>query len=117
MRLLISSLVFFAVAAFALPATAKDFPYRRNVTLSVGESIVLKGVRSGDCSDEVPSWNSIAKRLPKPRLGTLSDGGPGTVQSNSCGKRVAGRGVLFTAKAKGTERFVIYDDTINVTVK
>ena len=102
---------------FALPVAAENFPYRRDVTLSVGKSAVLKGVRSGDCSDKAPSWSSIAKKLPKSKLGSFSDGGAGTVNSNSCGKRVGARGVKYTAKTKGSEQFVVYDDQISVTVK
>lgn len=105
-------------AVLAAPAAAADFPYRRNVTLTVGQAVVLKGVRGGDCSPtDAPSWGKIKGKLPKAKLGTFSDGGAGTVQSNSCGKRVAARGVKFTAKAKGSEQFVVYDDEIKVTVK
>ena len=102
----------------AVPAMAGDFPYRRNVTLSVGQTIVLKGVRSGECStSNAPSWGRVKGKLPASKLGTFSDGGAGTVQSDSCGKRVAARGVKFTAKRAGSEKFVVYDDAISVTVK
>lgn len=114
---MLAGLVAMVGVAFALPAAAKDFPYNRNVTLSVGKSIILKGVRSSDCSDDVRSWSSVAKRLPKSKLGTFSDGGEGTVKSNSCGKVVGARGVRFTAKTKGTEQFVVFDDAIKVTVQ
>jgi len=117
MKLLASGFAAAMIFAFTLPADAKDFPYRRNVTLSVGGSTVLKGVRSGDCSDSAPSWSRVSRGLPKSKLGSFSDGGEGTVKSNSCGQRVGARGVRFTAKTKGTERFVIFDDTISVTVK
>jgi len=100
-----------------LSASAAEFPYRRDVTLSVGKSIVLKGVRGNDCSERAPSWSHIAPGLPKSSTGTFSDGGTGTVLSNSCGKTVGARGVKFTAKQKGSESFVVYDDKISVTVQ
>ena len=114
----VSFLTGFATLALAVPASAGDFQYRRDVTLSVGQSIVLKGVRSGECSTtEPPAWNNVKGKLPASTLGTFSDGGAGTVQSNSCGKRVAARGVKFKASRKGEERFVVFDDAIRVTVK
>ena len=100
-----------------LPSIAVEFSYRRNVTLSVGKSVILKGVRGVDCSDRAPTWSHIAGGLPKSQTGTFSDGGAGTVLSNSCGKSVGARGVKFTAKSKGTENFTVYEDTINVTVE
>jgi len=105
-------------AIMTVSAAAAEFPYRRNVTLSVGQSVVLKGVRGADCSKTAaPSWGKIKGRLPKATLGTFSDGGAGTTKSNSCGGVVAARGVKFTAKTKGKEKFVVYDDAISVTVK
>lgn len=117
MNLLASGLAAAMILAFALPTEAKDFPYKRNVTLSVGSSTVLKGVRNGDCSDNPPSWSKVSLRLPKSKLGRFSDAGEGTVKSNSCGQRVGARGVRFTARTKGTERFIVFDDEISVTVK
>src|SRR5690606_20167309 len=60
MKLLACGLAAATIFAFAVPAAAKDFPYKRNVTLSVGGSTVLKGVRSGDCSDNPPSWSKVS---------------------------------------------------------
>lgn len=118
MRLLSLSIAAALIASFTVPAIARDFPYKRNVSLSVGQSVVLKGVRSGSCSTtKAPSWGDVSGKLPKPKLGTLSDGGAGMVNSTSCNGRTAARGVKFTAKKTGSERFVVFDDTISVTVK
>lgn len=111
----------FATATFlaigCASADAKDIGYRKYVTLKVGQSAVLKGVRSG-CEEKVaPTWNRIRSRLPKSRTGAFSDGGAGTVRSKSCKGRVPARAVRFTAKTPGTETLVIYNDGVRVTVK
>lgn len=110
------------IAVLAGPATAQDIKYHRSVTLSVGQSIVLKGVRNSNCGTRAPSWQSIAKKLPASRLGTYSDGGTGTVKSNHCFNTygvhyVPARGVRFTAKARGTEKLKIFQDPVSITVK
>lgn len=105
------------VASMAGSAYAKDFPYHKHATLKVGQSIILKGVR-GNCEDTTaPTWARIRGRLPKSKTGKFSDGGAGTVRSDSCGKRVVARGVRFTATTKGRENLVIYNDGSRITVK
>jgi hypothetical protein len=105
------------ICAAALPAFAADFLYRRNVDLVVGQSIVVKGVRSDDCTDKPPAWSGIKVKLPSAKLGSFSDGGAGTIKSNSCGKVVGARGIRFTAAAKGSETLTVLDDPVSVTVR
>lgn len=121
-----SSAALLISAAFLLtPATsslAKDIPYHRSVTLKVGQTIVLKGVRSSNCGTEAPSWQTISKKLPASKLGSYSDGGAGTVKSNHCFNTygihyVPARGVRFTAKTRGTEKLKIFLDPVSITVK
>ena len=100
----------------ASSAYAADIPYRKTVTLNVGQSIILKGVRA-ECNDtRAPSFASL-NRLPKPKTGVLSDGGAGTLNSNHCKKNVPARAIKFTAKTKGTETIEIYNDKVSITVK
>lgn len=106
----------FALVLFTDGALAQNIPYRPNVTLQVGESIILKGVRGNDCG-AAPMWNHIAGRMPRSKLGRLSDGGRGVTDSGSCGKRVPARAVKFTAQRAGSERIVVFDDPISITVK
>lgn len=106
----------------AQPAAAGDFAYHRSVSLKVGQSIVLKGVRNHNCGTRPPGWASIQRQLPKSKLGSFSDGGTGTVQSNFCRerhdiKRVAARGVRFTARTRGQERLTILRDPVSITVR
>lgn len=94
---------------------AGDIPYQRSVSLSVGQSTILKGVRTECDGNRAPSFASL--RLPKPKTGRLSNGGTGTVESGSCGKTVPARAIKFTATKKGSESITIYKDRIKITVK
>ena len=111
--------IFAAVATgiMTLPAFSGDFPFRQNVTLKVGQSTILKGVRPRNCDDRAPTWGEVRNRLPRPKTGKYSDGGAGTVISDSCGKRVKARGIKFTATKQGTESLNILNDRVNITVK
>ena len=110
--------IFVSVSVLAIlnaTAWAGDIPYRSEVELKVGQSAILKGVR-GQCNDKrAPRFSSL-NRLPKPKTGRLSDGGRGTVESDSCGKTVPARAIKFTATKKGSERLTIYKDRIKITV-
>lgn len=96
-------------------AAAQTFQYRRDVTLRVGESVILKGVR-WDCGNRAPSWRQIAAGIPESSLGRFSDGGAGTTKSNRCNAVVGARGVRFTATKPGSETLTIYDDRIRIRV-
>ncbi|PCI05472.1 MAG: hypothetical protein COB78_02395 [Hyphomicrobiales bacterium] len=98
-------------------ARAENFKYYTKVTLVVGDSIILKGVRGRKCGKKAPGWGWIWKKLPKSKTGSFSNGGKGTVLSNSCGGTVGARGVKFTAKKAGRERLKIYGDTVHIIVK
>lgn len=111
--LLLSSLIF---AMWCGGASAEGIPYRRHVTLKVGEAVVLKGVR-GDCGAPAPSWSRLSPHLPPTTLGRFSDGGPGEVSSKSCKGMTPARAVRFTATQKGSETLLIFEDTVSVTVE
>lgn len=113
-----SSSIWWFIPALVLTcgsAAAQNIPYKASVTIAVGKSMVLKGVR-GPCGGPAPSWDQVGAKLPKTTLGRFSDGGVGTVVSRSCNGTTAARGVRFTATAKGAESFVIFDDPISITV-
>lgn len=108
------------IVPFALsvpPAQAVDFKYRSEVSLNVGQSVILKGVRNADCEDKAPDWGHINGRLPKSKLGQFADGGAGSVLSRSCGGKVGARGVKFIAGKPGTETLIIFKDQVSITVK
>lgn len=107
------------VAFIALPATshAKDMPYKRSVTLKVGQSTLVKGIRHRDCGKPARAFSHYRPQLPRTSLGTFSDGGVGTTRSDRCGGVVPARGVLFTAKQRGTERLNIMGDPVTITVR
>ena len=94
---------------------AKDIPYYDKVRLKVGQSIVLKGVRTRCNGKTAPKFSRLTK-LPKPKLGVLVDGGAGTVLSKNCDRRVPARAIRFKATKKGRETITIYDDRVSIRV-
>lgn len=112
---LIATIIFSVVTAFA--ADTENFLFYNTVRLEVGESLVLKGVRSSDCGDKAPRWGGIRLKLPRSKTGSYSNGGIGTVNSISCGGKVAARGVKFTAKKAGKEKLKIFGDVVKITVR
>ncbi len=105
-----------ASVAMCTSAIAQAIPYRNNVTLKVGQTAVLKGVR-GECGSAPPAWNQLRSGLPPTALGRFSDGGLGTVNSNTCKGTTPARAVRFTATKTGSESLVIYQDAVSITVE
>lgn len=75
---------FCLLLAFSTPSYASDFKYRRNVSIKIGQKVVIYGVRNRDCGAKAPAWDDIADELPKSTLGEFSDGGAGTTDSKIC---------------------------------
>ncbi len=115
-KTIVSMLAVMSVAA-ASEASAQSFPFNRNVTLKVGQSIVLKGVRGASCGQPPGGWRSVAGQLPQTAIGRYSDGGVGTVESSFCRGTTPARGVRFTATKPGSESLVIFGDQISVNVQ
>jgi hypothetical protein len=105
-----------AVAAGLMTSSAfaQNIPFSPNVSVRVGQSVVLKGVRS-ECGQPAMAFKQL-NRIPKSSLGRLSDGGVGTTQSRACGGSTPARAIRFTAQKAGSEQLTIYDDVINITV-
>lgn len=101
----------------SLPAQANDFHYHRSVTLKVGESDVIYGIRRSDCGDTAPAWDSVQARLPHSSLGAFSDGGEGTVRSKRCDAIVGARGIRFTGQKTGSETITLFGDPVKITVQ
>lgn len=102
--------LFLPVAAFAQDNVIE---YRERVTLSVGQSAVIHGIR-GECG-QAPVKSEI--ELPAIKTGTLSLGKDGRRQSRSCGGPTPAIEVIFTATTKGRESFEVEGDKISVRVK
>ena len=96
---------------------ARDIPYRSSVSLKVGQSTVLKGVRDRKCGPRAPSWNQVKRKLPRSKIGKFSNGGVGTVDSDFCKGKVAARGVRFTATKAGKQTLSVYGDRTKISVK
>jgi len=103
------------MAMVSASAVAQEIPYRKSVTLSVGQSAIIHGAR-GECGEAPPTWSRVAERLPIVGLGTFSDGGEGTRHSRSCGGPTPARAVRFTATTPGHEQIELFRDPIDITV-
>jgi len=102
---------------FASSASAEQIPYNSKITMKVGQTVTLKGVRTRCNGTRAPRYFAIRGKFPKVNIGEFKDGGAGTVLSKSCGKEVPGRAVLFKATKKGRAEFELYKDTFVITVR
>ena len=99
-----------------LPAQAQEIPYQKNVSLQVGESAIIYGVR-GECGQPAPSWEDIAKQLPTISAGRFSDGGIGTRWSRACRGATPARAIQYTAITDGNDQLILFQDPVNIEVK
>lgn len=104
-----------AIGLMTSSVVAQNIPFSPNVSVRVGQSVVLKGVRGSECGKPALAFRQLSQ-LPKSSLGSLSDGGVGTTQSRACGGATPARAIKFTAQKVGSEQLTIYDDVINITV-
>jgi hypothetical protein len=103
-----------SLALLPLAASAETtIKYRKSVSVQVGQSIVVHGIR-GECGAE-PNLSSVT--LPKLETGELSLGKMGERTSNRCGGMTPAVEVIFTATKAGREKFEIEGDPISVRVK
>tara|TARA_R110000751_G_scaffold288076_4_gene393328 strand:+ start:186188 stop:186529 length:342 start_codon:yes stop_codon:yes gene_type:complete len=108
----------FAVACLvATTAWAGQIPYHPKATLKVGQTVILKGVRTKCDGKRAPGFFSLRSKFPKVKIGVFKDGGKGTVNSKSCNKEVPARAIVFKATKKGKASFQLYGDKFVVTVK
>jgi len=102
-----------ALATLPGPATAEgSIPFVDKLTLRVGESAVIHGIR-GDCG-KLPAKSQLKPR--KLKIGTLTIGREGTRSSRRCGGLTPAVEVIFTATAPGKETFTVEGDRMRVTV-
>lgn len=91
-------------------------PYKRNITLRVGESAVIHGHR-GACGQAAPAVEKTEKRLPTNlQTGILSVGRTGVRYSRHCKGETPAREVIMNARRAGSDRITIFGDTIDITV-
>jgi hypothetical protein len=93
--------------------SAKEIKYRENVTLKVGQSVVVYGYR-GDCG-QLPTSGQV--ELPTLQTGTLSTGKAGVRNSKRCNGKTPAVEIIFTATTPGREKFELQGDDITVRVK
>ena len=113
MQLILAAILFL----FASQAHAEKIPYNPKITMKVGQTVTLKGVRTQCDGKRAPSYVSISNRFPKLKIGYYKDGGKGTVMSGFCKKEVPARAVLFKATKKGRTKFKLFKDSFDITVR
>lgn len=111
-RLAATGLVIAFCAAPVLAQSNNVIQWVPSLTLKVGQSAVVHGVR-GKCGT-MPGSKKLKTRYF--RTGKLTYGKPGVRQSVTCGGLTPAVEAIFVATKPGTERFEISNDIIRVTV-
>jgi hypothetical protein len=93
--------------------TEATIKYRKSVSLHVGQSVVVHGIR-GECGQE-PVLSEI--KLPGLATGELRLGKMGVRQSGRCDGLTPAVEMIFTATSAGRETFEVEGDKISVRVK
>jgi hypothetical protein len=106
---------FAAIIACTSPASAQAIPSNLSPTLKVGQTVVLKGVRSKTCGQTPPPFE--ASEVPSSSLGRFSAGRVGTMNSRSCNGSTPAREVRFTATKTGSETLSVFGDSVTITVR
>lgn len=106
-----------ATLLFASPVQADPslrIHYRDSVTLNVGQSVVVHGMRGRKCGNAPRT-----PRLDNPTtdLGMLSLGRVGIRESAACKGDTPAIEVIFTARRKGREEITLFGDTIQIQVR
>lgn len=86
--------------------------------VAVGETKPIAAARQPKCLlKQAPAWEETKRRLPPTNLVTFADGGEHERMSVRCGGPVTARAVFATGVKSGSERMVIFGQTITVVVK
>ena len=103
-------------AGAGMPAFAETGPkieYQSKVTLKVGESVIVHGIR-GDCG-KAPAKSAL--KVPASKTGKFSIGKLGWRESGKCNGATPAVQVIFTAVTPGKETVKVEGDAIKITVK
>lgn len=112
LRLFVIATIFFTSTASADPNVR--IHYRNSVTLSVGQSVVVHGMRGRQCGT-APSSPTLARR--NTELGRLSLGRAGVRESVQCNGDTPAIEVIFTAHRIGRETISLFGDLIQIHVR
>lgn len=95
-----------------------EIPYRSAITLKVGESANIHGMRARCGETRPPSWRRFrdSRHYFESSLGTFSDGGIGWRESVRCHGRVPARLIRFTATTPGSRTMWLFGNPIRIRV-
>ena len=108
-----------ALATFPAPghAQSNDIKYRKSISLKVGQSAVIHGLR-GNCGS-MPSKSDIAKMEQKygdVKVGRIVAGKAGSRRSGSCGGVTPAIEAIFVAEKPGSVQFKLFGDDVKIRV-
>ena len=100
-------------------AQTQMISYRDAVTVQVGQSVVVHGLR-GECG-ALPTAARIAEATTnlnaQTRLGTFSFGAEGVRRSGACNGSTPALQTIFTATTPGQETLRVHGDPVRITVR
>jgi len=116
--LVIAAAAVFLSATAAFADNSNKVPYRKNVSVKVGQSIVIHGLR-GECGmlPKESAVTAMEKRYRDIKVGKITAGKKGVRNSASCGGRTPVVEAIFTAQQKGRVKIDLFGDIISIRVK
>jgi hypothetical protein len=113
-----ASFCLFAFAG-ATPLQAQSLPAPgATITLKIGQSVPLYGMRTKDCAAESPAYDRAITAMPAAKFVSYSDGGTGKRKSKACADKDIGiRIIKITGSSAGSETLTVGTDKFNIVVK
>lgn len=122
MRILASTLslvtIFMLSASFVFGDEVNHIPFKEKITVKVGESIVIHGLR-GECGKlpEPSEITAMEARYVDVKVGKIIAGKDGVRGSRSCGGLTPVVEAVFVAQKKGRVKLRLFGDEISIRVK
>ncbi|ASM74498.1 MULTISPECIES: hypothetical protein [Roseobacteraceae] len=108
-----------AMPSVSVADNSNRIPFKKSVSLKVGQAMVIHG-RRGDCGS-LPSKSDLAKSKSdldrNLTTGHIVFGKPGVRKSGSCNGWTPAYETIFVADQPGRETVKIHGDAVRITVK
>ncbi len=114
----LTTLIIAMSSTFAIAGNDNRVPYLDRVTVSVGDRIVVHGLR-GECG-QYPKKSEISAmemRFSDIKVGKIVAGKKGIRKSRSCGGNTPVVEAVFVAQKKGRVKIKLFGDSISIRVK
>ena len=113
-----AAIIFLTSTSLTFADNSNKVPYRDKVTVKVGQSVVVHGLR-GKCG-ALPTKSDVSKmqkQYGNVQVGKIVAGKQGVRNSKSCGGATPVIEAVFVAQSKGRVAFELFGDPISITVK